>query len=237
MNRLNFKNRKASANRTKVEEKAKLQSNSLANLREPSPFIFQEAQADLPEIQVDRADDTFEIAPEDLQTPRGQYFLSPIPAFGQTPNRGADRQILTDSIHDTTGERSYLSDDTLQFRSRTPDAENEHRYSHPRSERHPSPAPDRGRRRSRTLNTLNEDTIRAASFLGRRSFEDDFRYESRSPNQEISIQGQQFQSLAVSRTRRRADSCAQESNHLPEALSFNGHEVSSPSIFASAHQT
>lgn len=206
----------------------------MANLGESSPSIFQEAQADLPEIQVDRADVTFEVAPEFSQTPRGQYHLSPIPAFGQTPNREADRQFLTDSIYYTAGERSYLSDDTLQFRLRTPDAEYENRYSYPRSVRYPSPVPDRGRRRSRTLNALIEDTNRAASFLGRRSFKEGSRYEPRSPNQETSIQGQQFQSLAVPRTRRRLDSCSQESNHLPEALSFDGHEVSSPSIFERA---
>lgn len=234
LNRLNFKNRKASSNRIEVEEEAKLQSKSLANLREPSPSVFQEAQADLPEIQVDRVGDTFEVAQEVLQTPRGQYHLSPIPAFGQAASRGEDRQFLTDSIYDTAGERSYLSDDTLQFRSRTPDAEYEHRYSHPRSERHPSPVPGRGRRRSRTLNALIVDTNWAANFLGRRSFEDESRYESRSPNKEISIQGQQLQSLAVPRTRRRADSCSQESNHLPEPLSFDAHEVSSSSIFESA---
>ena len=234
LSRLNFKNRKVSSNSTKVEGEAELQSKSLANLREPSPSIFQEAQADLSEIQVDRADDTFEVGPEVSQTPRCQYYLSPIPAFGQNPNRGVDRQFLTERIYDTAGERSYLSDDTLRFRSRTPNAEYEHRYYHPRSERHPSPVPDRGKRRSQTLDALIEDTNRAACFLGRRSFEDDSRYESRSPNQEISIQGQQFQSFAVPRTRRRADSCSQEINLLPEALSFDGYEVSSPSIFESA---
>lgn len=229
-----MKNRKASSSRIKVEEEARLHSRSLANLREPPPSIFQKAQADLPEIQVDRADNTFEAGSEVSQTPRGQYHLSPIPAFGRIPKLEADPQFLTDSTYVTAGERSYLSDDTLQFRSRAPNAEYEHRYSHPCLERHPSPVPDRGKRGSRTLNTLIEDTNRAARFLGHHSSEDDSRYESRSSNPEISIQGQQFQSLAVPRTRRRADSCSQESNHLPEALSFDGHKVSGPPIFESA---
>ena len=229
-----MKNRKASSSRIKVKEEVKLQRRSLVNLREPPSSIFQEAQADLPEIQVDRADNTFEVGPEVSQTPRGQDHLSPIPAFGQTPKREAESQVLTDSIYDTAVERSYLSDDTLRFRSRTPNAEYEYRYSHPSLERHPAPVPDRGKRRSRTLNALIEDTNRAARFLGHRSSEDDSRYESRSSNSGISIKGQHFQSLAVPRTRRRADSCSQESNRLPEALSFDVHKVSGPSIFESA---